>query len=72
MAKSDLVDIELCLHHETEKAYLVSDDGERSNAVWVPKSQCERGPMLAVPKKGRKSIYEFTMSEQTAIDKGLA
>jgi len=29
------------LHRETEKALLVSEDGEKDNAEWVPLSQCE-------------------------------
>jgi hypothetical protein len=39
--KSDLEDIEVTLHHSTEKAWLVSTDGERDSAKWVPKSKCE-------------------------------
>lgn len=32
------VELELCLHHQTPSALLVSDDGEEKRAVWVPKS----------------------------------
>ncbi len=39
--RSNLIDLEVYVHFETEKAYLVSDDGERDNAIWFPKSQCE-------------------------------
>jgi hypothetical protein len=39
--RSDLEDIEVTLHHSTGKAWLVSTDGERENAKWVPKSKCE-------------------------------
>lgn len=37
----NLVDCAVQLHAETEKAWLVSDTGERADAVWVPKSQAE-------------------------------
>lgn len=39
--KSDLIDCAVCLHAETEKAWLISDTGERNDAVWIPKSQAE-------------------------------
>jgi len=39
--KSDLVDLTVCLHAETDKAVLVSDDGNSLKAQWIPKSQCE-------------------------------
>jgi hypothetical protein len=39
--KSDLADVEVCLHMITEKAYRVSLDGDTGKSVWVPKSQCE-------------------------------
>jgi hypothetical protein len=64
---SEHVTLSLHQHHETpgDGAYLVSNDGDRKNAVWVPKSMCERG------EKQGASIYEFTMEERIAIDKGL-
>lgn len=45
--KSDLVDIECVLHHETSKgeenegAYLVSTTVSSPAKIWVPKSRCE-------------------------------
>jgi hypothetical protein len=62
--KSDLVTISMSLHHRTERAILVSDDGERDKAVWIPKSQCEF-------EETSPGIVEVTMSERTALDKGL-
>lgn len=61
--KSDLIDIELKLHHETEKAILVSVY-EDSNRVWLPKSQIE----FVLKPKG---IVEVTLPEWLATDKGL-
>lgn len=62
--RSDLIDLEMSLHHETERAILVSDDGERKNAVWLPKSQCEF-------EETSPGIVKVTLSERTATEKGL-
>lgn len=35
------VDLELHVHHETDAALLVSDDGVEEGAVWLPKSQIQ-------------------------------
>ncbi|QEN84757.1 hypothetical protein FZC33_00235 [Labrys sp. KNU-23] len=57
--KSDLVDIEVTVHHETAKVWLLSTHGDRQKAVWIPKSMgVLEGSILALP-------------EQFAIDKGL-
>jgi hypothetical protein len=61
----ELIDLTLQLHHETVKAFLVSDDGDENHAVWIPKSQCEQGTA-----KGN-GAYEFTMPEWLAMDKEL-
>lgn len=37
----DLVEVAVQVHHETSKAWLVSETGSEPDAVWVPKSQCE-------------------------------
>jgi len=39
--KSYVVDVEVSLHAETEKAWKVSDTGSKEDAVWVPKSETE-------------------------------
>lgn len=62
--RSNLVDLELHRHHETEKAILVSDDGDSSKAVWLPKSAVE------VEENGR-GIVVVTIPERLAIEKGL-
>lgn len=49
--KSDLIDCAVQLHHETPKAWLVSDDGDRTKAVWIPKSQAEfENGILTMPE----------------------
>lgn len=63
--KSDLVDVTMQLHHETDKAILVSDSGEREKAVWLPlsKIEIERKP---------KAVVVVTLPEWLAIEKGIA
>lgn len=63
MGKSDLIDVAVKLHHESEKAWLVSDDGDRAKAIWIPKSQAE------LESKGAAHI--LTLPEWLATDKGL-
>ncbi|MGH7935713.1 MAG: hypothetical protein ACREF8_01730 [Chthoniobacterales bacterium] len=41
MGEPELVDLTLQLHHETDRAILVSDDGDAEKAVWLAKSQIE-------------------------------
>ena len=59
-----LVDVSMTLHVETKAAILVSDDGDKENAVWLPKSQVE----FTEPKN---NITEVTMPEWLAKEKGL-
>lgn len=61
--KSDLVDIEVQIHHRTERAVLVSDDGDRDKAVWLPLAQIEVAPF--------GSHHTVTMPEWLAREKGL-
>jgi hypothetical protein len=62
--RSDLIDVTLQLHHETAKAILVSEDGDRDNAKWLPLSQVE------IERKER-GIVIVTMPEWLAMDKDL-
>lgn len=62
--RSELIDIELTIHHETEKAVLVSDNGERDEAVWLPLSAIE------IERKA-SGLAIITMPERLALDKGL-
>ncbi len=68
--RSDLVDLEVYLHHETspgeenEGAYLVSTDFKTK--VWVPKSRCEIEG--GEPPSKRATL---TAPEGLLIEKGL-
>lgn len=64
MPKSDLIDLTMQLHHETPKALLVSDDGDKDKAVWLPLSQIE------IERKS-DGIVIVTLPEWLATDKGL-
>lgn len=70
-ARSKLFDVTVHLHHETYPgerdagAILVSDMGNRSKAVWLPKAQVEFEIVSG-------AIIKVTLPEWLAIDKGLA
>lgn len=68
MSKSDLVDLELQLHAETGAALLVSDDGDKKSAVWLPKSQIE---FEVRERNSSAALVLVTMPEWLAIAKGL-
>lgn len=63
-ARSDLVDLDVIIHHETERAVLVSDDGNRDRAVWLPLAAVE------IERNG-KDAATITLSERLATDRGL-
>lgn len=65
MSRSDLIDLAVMKHHETDKAWLVSDDGDRDNAIWIAKSQAQLEPDYA----GKS--YVLTIPEWLATEKGL-
>ena len=62
--KSGLVDVEVQIHHRTERAILVSDDGDRERAVWLSLSLVE-----VETKQG--GLAEGTMPEWLAKERGL-
>lgn len=62
--KSDLIDLDVQIHAETERAVLVSDTGDRDDAVWLPLSQIEVNTR-------RGSVLEITCPMWLAKDKGL-
>lgn len=67
--RHDLVDVPLIMFHETEKAFLLGQSqGEKQ---WVPKSQAERDDQVRGRDKGYP-LYDFTMPEWLAIEKGWA
>ena len=63
--KSDLIDVAVVRHAETEKAILVSETADKEDAVWLPKSQIE------VANDGHKNFVTVTLPEWLAKDKGL-
>lgn len=63
MTRSDITDITVHLHVETDKAVFVSDTGDKADAVWLPKSQIEIEPDGAT--------HTVSLPEWLAIEKGL-
>jgi len=64
-SKSDLIDCNVMLHHETDKAWLVSDTGDREDGVWIAKSQAQLEPDYA------GQCFVLTLPEWLATEKGL-
>lgn len=64
MAASNVVDIEVKIHWETEDAWLVSTSGEKKDAVWVPKSKVEMD-------ESDGGIALMTIPEWLATEKGF-
>lgn len=62
--KSDLVDVVVTIHRETDKAVLVSDTGFRTDGKWLPRSQIE-----IEPHKGLTATV--TMRAWLAKEKGF-
>lgn len=60
-----LTDITVQLHQETQRAILVSDDGDLEKAVWLPKSQVE------FVEKAGSDVIEVTLPEWLATERGL-
>ena len=61
---NDLIEIEMQMHSHTQKAILVSDDGDDDSAVWLPVSQIQTRD-----KGGARMIV--TMPEWLAMKEGL-
>lgn len=64
--RRDIVDLELMIHHQTVAAVLVSTDGNRAGAVWLPKAQVDFDEDLQM---GKAQIV--TMPQRLAEEKGL-
>ena len=64
--KSELIDLEMFRHLETERAVLVSLDGEKEKAVWLPLSLIE-----VEPSQGSRNIVTVTLPRNLAEEKGL-
>ena len=62
----ELEDIEMTKHAETDKAILLSDNGEESDAIWLAKSQIE-----IEKKSGATNIWIVTMPQWMAKKEGL-
>lgn len=59
----DIIEVTLHVHHETDKAFLVSEDDETK--LWVPKSQCEKEDKVS------GNVFNFQMPEWLAKEKGF-
>jgi hypothetical protein len=62
--RSNLIDIEVKIHHATVKAIFASIDCDKTKAVWIPLSQIE---IDGEPW----GVTTITIPEPLAIEKGL-
>ncbi len=63
---SDLVDLDIVIRRETDKAWGIADPIKTGNIIWLPKSQCEVDDIKA-PKMSAK----LTCPEWLAKERGL-
>lgn len=61
--RSDLIELQLYFHMETEKAVMFSEDGKKT--FFLPKSQIE------YCETNKTNIYDVTIPEWLATEKGL-
>lgn len=64
--RSNVVDVTVRFHWETEKAIKVSDDGEEESAVWIPKQYVEYDESVEPD-----DTTVITLRESIAKEKGL-
>jgi len=64
--KSDLVDVSVQFHHQTDAAVCIRAE-EDGPDIWIPKSHCEI--LQTDPRRGHYVL--LTTDEATATEKGL-
>lgn len=64
-SRSDVIDLDVKVHHATELAVLVSETGDKDDAVWLPLSQIE----IDTTENGAETTV--TIPEWLADEKGL-
>lgn len=68
MKNHEPVELSIFIHVQTEKALLVSEDGDEGQAVWLPKSQLTS---LTMDREGETGTATIEIPEWLAIKKGL-
>ena len=60
----------LVIHHETDRAWLVSENGEDDDAFWIPKSKCELTDKKPQADR-KKTVAVFDIPEWLAMERDL-
>lgn len=68
MTRSNIIDLTVVHHHNTDRAVLVSSD-EASKPEWLPLSQVEVHVDLEAVTRGQQ--IEISLPEPVAVEKGL-
>lgn len=66
----DVEELVVYLHHETEKAWLVSQTNERSDAKWVPKYLKDGSPFCELEQAGANDCI-LSIPKWLAQEKGF-
>lgn len=64
MTRANLTDLTVTIHAKTPAAIMVSDDGEREHACWLPLAHTEINTQRGI-------TAEITIPEWLAKDRGL-
>jgi len=64
--RSDLVDIDVVVRCETDKAWGLDDPNKAGKVIWMPKSQCQ---VEEEPAPSKNAV--LTCSQWLAKEKGL-
>lgn len=68
MPQNDLIDVCAEVIAETDKAFFMTDSGDKDDGVWIPKSIIEN---LKPKNPDRGDTVEFELPEWLAKDKEL-
>lgn len=63
-SNDETVELEVQIKRVTEKAYLITHDGEKE--LWIPRSQVK-----SLDRNGRGPLHTMVMTEWIATQKGL-
>lgn len=72
MSRSDLIEIEVMVIHQTAAAVLVTSMDGGDDEVWLPKAACEFEFQHAHNRDGPTGLATLTLSQRYAESKGLA
>lgn len=67
MSRSDLIDLEVFVLVEREKAWGIADPFKAGNLIWVPRSRCEMSEVETPSKRATITAPEPYLKEKGLI-----